>query len=89
MEFFGGASHVLYPAAALNSNVTKSPHPVHVGLIYRGEVTPGGFLLGGDDADVLIEGATVTAGAAGNCIVVSPRSTLVQLVNNSCTGAPS
>lgn len=85
-EFFAGASHVLYPAAALNANITTSPHPVHMGVTYRGEVTPGGFLLGGDDTDVLIQDADVTAAdPAAGCFDVSPRSTLVLIVNSTCS----
>lgn len=75
---------MLYPAGSLNSNVTSTPHPVHVGLTYRGETTPGGFFTGGDDADVLIEGAVVTAGQ-GECFHVSPRSQLLAILNASCT----
>ena len=87
VEFWGGKSHVLYPAGALNATAPGTPHPVHVGLTYRGETTPGGFLLGGDDADVLIEGATVTA-AEGACFDVSARAALVLVTNSSCALAP-
>jgi hypothetical protein len=87
-QFWDGKSHVLYPVGALNASVASSPHPVHVGLTYRGEATPGGFLLGGDDADVLIEGATVTA-AAGPCVDVSARSALVWVTGGSCAHEPA
>lgn len=87
VEFWGGKSHVLYPAGALNASVPSAPHPVHVGLTYRGEATPGGFMLGGDDADVLIEGATVSA-AESACFDVSARSALVLVANSSCVLAP-
>lgn len=85
VEWWAGKSHVLYPASALTPNITDSPHPVHVGIVYRRETTPGGWWVGNGTEDVVIEGAMVTQDD-GECFITSGGSQLIYIADdNSCT----
>jgi hypothetical protein len=68
VEQWGWKTIVAYPAAALNPNITSSPHPLNVGVLYRGTTTPGGFWIGNSTSDIIIEGSNVSW-AGEQCIV--------------------
>lgn len=74
---------VTYPVSVLNVNITNTPHPVNIGLVYRGTQAPGGFFIGNDTVDVVIEGSNISW-SSGECIVRGDLEALVYAANNAC-----
>jgi hypothetical protein len=73
VEFWAGKSVVLYPTGELPNMTSASPHPVNVGLVYRGtrmEGASAGFWVGNGSSDVLIEGSDVEHGGSGGCFAM-------------------
>lgn len=72
---------------ALNPAYAVSPHPVHIGSIYRGTTvnSNGGFYVGMGAIDVVIEGSVVNA-SDGDCIEVLNGRALVYVADdNTCS----
>jgi hypothetical protein len=83
-EQWGWKSIVSYPVSVLNANITNTPHAVNVGLVWRGTQTPGGFWMGNDTLDTIIEGSNISWGE-GACIVGGDLEALAWQHNNVCT----
>ena len=84
VEQWGWKSIVAYPASVLNANITNSPHPLNVGVVYRGTVTPGGFWIGNSTSDVVIEYSNVTWGGPAGCIITGVDDERLLATNNIC-----
>ena len=83
IEHWAWKSVVAYPANVRNANVTSSPHPLNVGVLFRGTTTPGGFWVGNSTADVVIEGSRV-AWSGSACIIAGADDERLHAVNNDC-----
>ena len=83
VEQWDWKSIVAYPAAALNPNITSSPHALNVAVLFRGTRTPGGFWIGNSTSDVIIEGSNISWGGA-QCIVTGVADERFFAADNAC-----
>lgn len=70
----------------LNVNITGTPIPTHMGLVYRGNsaLNNGGWWIGNDTSDVVLEGSTVSQ-SGPQCVIVGPATSLVYVsADNVC-----
>ena len=74
---------VAYPAAALNVNITNSPHALNVASIFRGSQVFGGFWIGNSTSDFVVEGSNVTW-SDGECVVSGIADERLLAVDNAC-----
>jgi hypothetical protein len=83
VEQWDWKSIVAYPSNVLNANITSSPHPLNVGLVYRETTTPGGFWIGNSTSDVIIEGSNISFGGDA-CIITGVADERFFAANNAC-----
>jgi hypothetical protein len=76
---------VLYPDQLLNNVTAKSPHPLNVGIVYRGLTAPGGMWLGNGSSDVILEASNMSW-TGGQCVEGASAAidTLVYTAGNAC-----
>lgn len=86
-EEWGWKQVVSYPSNVIG-NITNTPHPLNVGIVYRGMVLPGGFWLGNDTMDFLIEDCNITWGGEEGCVVEGQMNSLVWKNNIQCSALP-
>jgi hypothetical protein len=84
VEQWGWKQVVSYPSSVIG-NFTNTPHPLNVGAVYRGLVLPGGFWLGNDTSDFLIEDCNITWGGEEGCVVEGLKDALVWKNNIQCS----
>ena len=90
VEFWAGKSVVLYPTGELPGNTSASPHPLNVGLTYRGtrmQAASAGFWVGNGSSDVVIEGSVVEHSGADGCVIMGMANqvALVYEGANNCS----
>jgi len=83
VEQWDWKSIVAYPSNVLNANITSSPHPLNVGLVYRETTTPGGFWIGNSTSDVIVEGSNISFGGDA-CIITGVADERFFAANNAC-----
>jgi hypothetical protein len=84
-EQWGWKPFVLYPDGLLNNVTAKSPHPLNVGIVYRGLTAPGGLWLGNGSSDVIFETSNISWTGTGQCVEgATAIDTLVYASGNTC-----